>query len=133
MKLYLAHLKSRFTNFKETLMNVVREESILKKIDKEIDNNTKPDIVRIDLNENEFSKFLYSLRDAGKVRPLLETSTNVVKKTSKVVLIDCHNDVGSFRIEGCHVFGKPTVKYKGSYIMYRDVCVQCFYEELGTV
>lgn len=95
-------------------MKVIREKSILGKIDEEINKKSLPDIIRIDLDEGEFEKFLrcflkdqlLSLSYEGELRnPLLSTSiTNY-----SVVYKRC--------------------KWLGSFVVYRGVSVQCCYEE----
>ena len=99
-------------------MKVIREKSILEKIDAEIRDNTKPSIVRIDLDEGEFLEFLHSLCDGvigtnpeGKLIRLKPEQSQFI--TESKVRYKVHHILTSF---------------KGSYVVYRDVCVQCCYE-----
>lgn len=101
-------------------MKVIREKSILDKIDEEIDNKNKPPIVRIDLDECEFVRFLQSICEG-------------------VVSTSCHGQLNKLKMNLRHhvtrsnirfkVPVKGNIKYLGSYVVYRDVCVQCCYEE----
>lgn len=95
-------------------MKVIREKSILEKIDTEIDDNSKPPIVRIDLNEGEFEDFLKTL------------SKGILSTSFEGTLIGLKTDV-------VHKVSKSSVRmrvgrWSGSYVVYREVCVQCCYE-----
>lgn len=101
-------------------MKVIREKSILEKIDAEIDDKTKPPIVRIDLDEEEFRSFLTSICDGV-------LSTNFAGELNRLK-VDLSHLVGNSRVN-FSVTTRGLLKYRGSYIVYRNVCVQCCYEE----
>lgn len=96
-------------------MKVIREKSILEKIDAEIDDIKKPPIVRIDLDEGEFEDFL-----------------NILSHSK--IAISCHNKLIGLKAGVYQSVSKSNVRIKyekwlGSYVVYRDVTVQCCYEE----
>lgn len=96
-------------------MNVIREKSILEKIDAEIDDKSKPPIVRIDLNEDEFEGFIINLSKGVISLDFDGTLTglkhHLIKKVSRSNI------------------NKRSGNWGGSYVVYRGVSVQCFYEE----
>lgn len=102
-------------------MKVIREKSILEKINDEIRDNTKPTIVRIDLNSTEFTEFLHSICEG------------VIGTNSQGELIRLKPEQSQF-VTGSNVrypedgiIGFAT--FKGSYVVYKGVCIQCCYEE----
>lgn len=101
-------------------MKVIREKSILENIDAEIDDKTKPPIVRIDLDEEEFKSFLTSICDGV-------LSTNFEGKLNRLK-VDISHLVGNSRIN-FSVPSRGLFRYRRSYVVYRDICVQCCYEE----
>lgn len=97
-------------------MKVIREKTILEKIDAEIDDTSKLPIVRIDLEEGEFNELLIILCET----PCVELSYDMSLRS-------CVKGVS-----------KSSCSYKnsswlGSYVIYRGVCVQCCYGEGGRV
>ena len=101
-------------------MKVIREKNILEKIDAEIDDVKKPPIVRIDLDEDEFYQFLLSICE-GIVSSSFEGKLNRLKMN-----LGHHVTDSNIRFK---VPVKGSIRYLGSYVVYRDVCVQCCYGE----
>ena len=97
-------------------MRVIREKSILEKIDVEIDDKSKPPIVRIDLDESEFVEFVHQI------------------SWERVVSTGSSHDIIRLDPRYVHFIGESNVRHKsglfiGSYVFYKEVCVQCCYEE----
>lgn len=102
-------------------MRVIREKSILEKINDEIRDNTKPDIVRIDLDENEFLDFMHELNGRHTVATGFNGNLKVLPEYSHLVgESNIRYTVGKF---------KGAFTFRGSYVFYKEVCVQCCYEE----
>lgn len=95
-------------------MKVFREKSILQKIDEEINKKGLPDIIRIDLDETEFEEFL---------RCFLKDQILSLSFEGELM-----NPLHSTNITNYSV-GWKRRKWLGSYIVYRNVSVQCCYEE----
>lgn len=101
-------------------MKVIREKSILEKIDVEIDDKSKPPIIRIDLDESEFYHFLLSICE-GVISTSFEGQLNRLKMG-----LEHHVTDSSIRSK---VPVRGRIKYLGSYVVYRGVSVQCCYDE----
>ncbi|QDP64720.1 MAG: hypothetical protein GOVbin2917_35 [Prokaryotic dsDNA virus sp.] len=96
-------------------MKVIREKTILQKIDDEIDKKGLPKIVRIDLDEGEFEDFLLCLVNEN----ICTTSWSEIVGIKRKYFYDVTKSEVRCR----------NGKWLGSYVVYRDVCVQCCYEE----
>lgn len=96
-------------------MKVFREKSILDKIDEEINKKGLPNVVRIDLDEGEFEDFIRELSSG-----MLGTTFDSILTGLKTNYID---KVGRSKVR------VRNGNWLGSYVVYRDTCVQCCYEE----
>lgn len=101
-------------------MKVIREKSVLEKIDAEIDDVKKPPIVRIDLDEGEFYQFLLSICE-GVISTSFEGKLTRLKTNLSHFVTN--SDI-RYKVPV-----KGIIRYLGSYVVYRDVCVQCCYGE----
>lgn len=96
-------------------MKVIREKTILQKIDDEIDKKGLPKIVRIDLEEGDFDNFIREL------------SSGILSTTFDSILTGIKPNYVS-KVSRSNVRVRNG-KWLGSYVVYRDVSVQCCYEE----
>lgn len=96
-------------------MKVIREKTILNKIDEEIDDKSKPPIARIDLDEDEFGDFISCLSEG-----VISISFQGILTGLKTEVVD--------KVTRSSI-SKRNGNWSGSYVVYRDVYVQCCYEK----